>query len=91
MAIHEQLPGIWLQVLRRSGACKIYVSLLDIGADQFYAEPVTNICSLLPLRQQAFHRRFHYSDKCSVRGHSSNDAIENLTDSITHRDGSDSL
>ena len=70
---------------------EIDVSPLDIGADQFYVEPVTNICSLLPLCQQTFYGRLQDTNKRSVRSHSRNDGIEHLTDSTAHRDGSDSL
>ena len=37
------------EIKPRSVAREINVSPLDIGADQFYAELVTNICSLLSL------------------------------------------
>ena len=49
---------------------EIDVSPLDIGADQFYVEPVTNICSLLPLCQQTFYGRLQDTNKRSVRSHS---------------------
>lgn len=85
--------GIAREIIRRaktSCSSKIDVTALRIGADQFYAQFVSHVCTL-PVDQQAFHVRLQYPHKSSFRCGACHDGVKRLADAAAHAHGGDPL